>query len=229
MASLNIYLSMHHQQIYFNTYHVPRHIVALGLLSEAVMSESYGIDTAILREDILRILKKSNGVCAVCGKPISINEARGTSWNIEHVIPRTVAKWTLDLTEDELKYLRAALASERNLVITHYFCSVQKSSDFSEECIDTLNVSASARADLHQLVADLKPFIEKYRETVDEIKHNTHCRCEMCGVPITDKFVIRRLDNRFPRSIKNSWLVCQACNMNIPSDRKRIKFSHLQF
>lgn len=207
----------------------PKAILALGLLLEVVMSDDYGVGTVSSMQSIQCILKKSNGMCAICGKPINLNDARGTSWNVDHVIPRAIAKWALDLTKEELEYLKVALASEENLVITHYQCNIQKSTDFSEEYINALNLSTSAQADLHKLVEQLRPFIEKYFETVDTIKRNAQYKCEMCGAPITYDFVIRRVDNRFPRSLQNAWLACKVCGNKVRNHKKRINFPHVYF
>ena len=149
-------------------------------------------------------------ICAICGKPISEN------CTIDHVIPQAVYKWHESyLSRSEFVALRRRITSPRNTVRTHRRCNERK-----EESIiglSGLHISRSKRAKLRQTYSAVEPYIQAFLENKGKLLEKQAGMCFICGKPLKDGGVLRRIDDTAPRVWDNACLICHRCNCRVRS------------
>lgn len=175
------------------------------------MSEQFGIKSVTPFKAAI-LLKKSSGCCAICGRMIDLSGQRHIDWNIDHFVPKAVAKWSLGIDTYDLNYLRELLSDDVNLLVTHPSCNESKGMSYDINDIDNLYISNESKADLRSFVKDVNTYLDEYNRAVVQIKTRYKNRCVDCKKEITSDFVLRRIDTTIPRSVQNSVLLCPRCN-----------------
>lgn len=149
-------------------------------------------------------------ICAICGKPIFNN------CTIDHVIPQAIYKWHEQyLDHAEFAALRRRITSPRNTVRTHRRCNERKEESIVR--IALLHVSRTKRSKLHQTYTAVEPYIEAFLKRKDELRERQQNCCYICGKPLRDGGVLRRIDDTLDRVWENACLICHRCNCRVRS------------
>ncbi len=149
-------------------------------------------------------------ICAICGKPIFSN------CTIDHVIPQAIYKWHEQyLSHAEFAALRKRITSPRNTVRTHRHCNERKEESIVR--IAGLHVSRTKRGKLHQTYTAVEPYIEAFLKRKDELRERQQNCCYVCGKPLRDGGVLRRIDDTLDRVWENACLICHRCNCRVRS------------
>lgn len=170
------------------------------------MSEQIGRISANKRK---RLLAENNGICAICGLPIT------ESYSLEHIFPQSIYKWLYeDINEEEREHLKKCLMDERNLFVTHVDCNNYKSDELIDyDGIENLHISEDAKKEVRELFNEILNYYWGYLALRSDLLDKTKYKCKICGRDITlFKSTIRRIDNRKARTIKNAIIVCSDCN-----------------
>ena len=159
-------------------------------------------------------------VCAICGKPILSNST------IDHVIPQAIYKWHENyLGRDEFVRLRRSITSPRTTVRTHRRCNERK--EESIVTISSLHVSRNKRSKLWKTYHSVEPYIEAFLQNKAALLEKQHQRCFLCGIPLKDGGVLRRVDDSIGRTWDNACLICHRCNCRVKSkDVKMFRLHH---
>ena len=160
-------------------------------------------------------------VCAICGKPIFSN------CTIDHVIPQAIYKWHEQyLSHAEFAALRRRITSPRNTVRTHRYCNERKEESIVR--IAGLHVSRTKRGKLNQTYTAVEPYIEAFLKRKDELRERQQNCCYVCGKPLRDGGVLRRIDDTLDRTWDNACLICHRCNCKVKSkDVKTYRLSRI--
>ena len=149
-------------------------------------------------------------ICAICGKPIFSN------CTIDHVIPQAIYKWHEQyLSHAEFAALRKRITSPRNTVRTHRHCNERKEESIVR--IAGLHVSRTKRGKLNQTYTAVEPYIEAFLKRKDELRERQQNCCYVCGKPLRDGGVLRRIDDTLDRVWENACLICHRCNCRVRS------------
>lgn len=175
------------------------------------MSNQFGIKS-VTPFVAAQLLKKSSGCCAICGRGVNIRGTRHVDWNIDHFIPKAVAKWSLGISDQDLRCLRDLLSDDSNMFVVHPWCNEEKGMRFSSEDVSKLHLDKMSEALLYSLLNDVSRYLNEYNQTMTQIRECHGNKCANCGCEITSDFVIRRQDQNLPRSVFNSVLLCATCN-----------------
>lgn len=178
------------------------------------MSDNFGIYSAH-GFDVLRIAHKSNCKCVICGLPVNIAGQRHIDWNIEHYIPKAVAKWSDDLSS---YMLRKLIGSYDNMFIAHPSCNAHKGIMYTEEGIDDLPISTEDKEYLHTLYDAIEKYTGSFKVMVSHIRAAQNNKCKRCGKPLGDEYTIRRINNHSPRCAENGMLLCNDCNESMETN-----------
>lgn len=149
-------------------------------------------------------------ICAICGKPIFSN------CTIDHVIPQAIYKWHEQyLSHAEFTALRRRITSPRNTVRTHRHCNERKEESIVH--IAGLHVSRTKRGKLRQTYTAVEPYIEAFLQRKAELRERQQNCCYVCGKPLRDGGVLRRIDDTLDRVWENACLICHRCNCRVRS------------
>lgn len=173
---------------------------------------SFGITTASNLEARYYLIRKSNGNCAICGKPVNVYGFRCMDWNIDHVIPKAVVKWALDESYYTIVAAKSLLSCDTNLVVTHPTCNEGKGCACNESIILSLHINDEEKQKLLSLRESLSSVIESYERTKKTLLEKQNYKCSNCGCDIGDDSVLRRKITTFPRSLYNGRCLCVKCN-----------------
>ena len=149
-------------------------------------------------------------ICAICGKPIH------SFCTVDHVIPQAIYKWNEQyLDRPEFVALRRRITSPRNTVRTHRRCNERKEESIVH--IAHLHVSRTKRAKLRQTYTAVEPYIEAFLQRKEELRERQQGCCYVCGKPLKDGGVLRRIDDSLERVWENACLICHRCNCKVRS------------
>lgn len=178
------------------------------------MSDNFGIRSAH-GLDVLRIAHKSNYKCVICGLPVNIAGQRHIDWNIEHYIPKAVAKWS-DAPSSYM--LRKLISLYDNMYIAHPDCNAHKGITYTKEGIDDLPIGTQDKKYLHMLYDNVEKYAGGFRTTVATLRERQNNQCKRCGKPLGDEYTIRRINNHLLRCAENGMLLCNDCNESMETN-----------
>lgn len=173
------------------------------------MSSRYGIRTIKSRSSrIKRLLEHSpDGCCPICGKEINIELEELSP---DHVVPRFVAKWALNISDEQKEELIALLGTRDNILIVHRQCNFDKGSAIPN--IDALHITDTAKQNLHSLVDKVNFAIRDSQSAMATVLSRQKYRCGHCHRNLDmNNATLRRLYGG-KRSIDNAVCLCPKCN-----------------
>lgn len=177
------------------------------------MSKSYGVRTASTNASQKYLIRKSQGRCAICGKSVNVRGVRHKEWNVDHIFPKAIVKWALGLDKTQKIEARRLLSSLDNMVITHPWCNKGKGClCYTNKDIKALHLTDEAKQNIFVLKTKLKFAIDSYESIRKKLLYSCEFHCQNCGRDLNPVAVIRRRNNKLPRSIKNSLMLCEKCN-----------------
>ena len=178
------------------------------------MSDNFGIHSAH-GLDVLRIANKSNCKCVICGLPVNLAGQRHIDWNIEHYIPKAVAKWS----DTSSSYaLRELISRDANMFIAHPDCNRLKGIMYTEEGIDKLPVEEEHKERLHVLYDAVEEYAHSFKDTVSSILKKQNNCCKLCKKQLGSEYTVRRIDWNASRSADNGMVVCMDCNESMANN-----------
>ena len=154
-------------------------------------------------------------ICALCGKPIFNKQTT------DHIIPVAIFKWIQaannSITQEELDELSAIIGHPMNKCKVHEHCNVVKSCSFEKPAY----LSKEQSEVVDDLLTQAAPYIKSYTAFLDEMAALQRYGCYRCHLPVSDAYaVVRRLNNKAPRSKDNAMLLCSGCNVYISLHRR---------
>lgn len=160
-----------------------------------------------------RELYKLNEQCIICGEPVQVKRLHNTCWNLDHIFPQALRKWTscpYDL-----------LSKQCNLVPVHIDCNYEKGCTIpTDSDIDKLHTTDGHKRRLHEYRRELFPYIIEFSNLVEEVYLRQDCKCYMCREDADlPHLIIRRLDTSKKRRSSNAVLLCRECNPKWESER----------
>lgn len=165
----------------------------------------------------LLIYQKTDGICIICNRPISLNPAQ---WSVEHYIPRAIYKW---LPNQELE---AKLESPTNLFIVHHDCNFKKDCALPNiKKINNLKINESVKTELRHLYKSVADSLAQYTAIKQSTWDSQQRKCYFCHRNITLNFAtLRRINNNLPRSRNNAMCLCFYCSVKAgnPHYKKRM-------
>lgn len=179
-----------------------------------------------LSKNKLNILyNRQHGKCIYCNYNIDLTKEKGKHWNIEHIIPRVVFKWTEHkLSKDESHNLFKLHSSMDNLALAHYKCNIQKDSSIIKyKDINNMEVDEQTKQKYIEILDNSKKYINLYNDIRNRLYNKQHKRCAICKQRlIFNTSVLRRKDDTKDRTEDNGILICQKCSYKIHRIRRKI-------
>ena len=174
------------------------------------MSSRYGIRSIKSRGSrIKRLLEHSpDSCCPICGKKINIELEELSP---DHVVPRFVAKWSLNISDEQKEELISLLGARDNILIVHRRCNFSKGSTIPD--IDALHITDTAKQNLHSLVDKVSFAIQDSQSVMNTILRRQEYRCGRCHRKLNmNNATLRRRHRNSRRTIGNAICLCPRCN-----------------
>ena len=162
---------------------------------------------------------KTNGICIVCGRPLSRDESK---WTVDHFIPRAVYKWVPD------KNTKRLIESGKNLFIVHPRCNFRKGSDLpTNDSIREMYASVSIKEGMHTIYKKAETSVAAYRSMKQSTLASQGRKCAVCGRTLgLNAAVMRRRDDEKERCRENAVCLCERCMLRAcKKKRKNVRIS----
>lgn len=176
------------------------------------MSDRFVGEKRFTKLQVEELKERQNYICYICG--MALRDYGGDfSTSIDHVVPKAISKWAIDLDDEDKCKLADILNDERNCLVAHKGCNRSKSTRIlTDEMIDSTFLSEELKQGAKDIIKEAEPYISSYKELFHEIATSQRFQCGFCSQPVaTTNATIRRIDTSKPRSKENGVIVHNGC------------------